>query len=266
MSERGGPTVLIAVGDELLSGHTLDTNSNLLAKALFAAGHPVRRVEVVGDDSDAIIAAVRRAQTEAGVSRIVVSGGIGPTPDDRTFGAVARALDRPLELNPVAFAHIETLVRRMHEAGWVDTDTVSEANRRSALVPAGSTVLPNRRGMAPGLAIELGERTLFVLPGIPREFSTMVEEELIPHYFQDGAKPHVTEVRYTSVPEAELAGPLGTLEGEFPDVIAGSYPHIERRELVIRLRGLNEDRVAAAAARLRELRSDEEPPGGIERR
>ena len=127
MSERGGPTVLIAVGDELLSGHTLDTNSNLLAKALFAAGHPVRRIEVVGDDPDAIIAAVRRAQTEAGVSRIVVSGGIGPTPDDRTFGAVARALDRPLELNPVAFAHIETLVRRMVEEarpGKVPVDVV----------------------------------------------------------------------------------------------------------------------------------------------
>jgi molybdenum cofactor synthesis domain-containing protein len=257
MSQNGGPTVLIAVGDEILSGHTLDTNSNLLAKAAFAAGHPVRRVEVIGDDPEAIVAAVRRAREEPGVSRIVVSGGIGPTPDDRTFAAVAQALDRQLELNAVAFAHIEALVRRMHEAGWVDSDAVSDANRRSAMVPAGASVLSNRRGMAPGLAIDLGDRVLFVLPGIPREFSTIVDEDLIPRYFRDGAKPYVTEVRYTSVPEAEMAGPLSTLELEFPDVAVGSYPQMERRELVIRLRGLSEDRVASAAARMRELRSDE---------
>jgi molybdenum cofactor synthesis domain-containing protein len=251
---QGGPTVLIAVGDEILSGHTLDTNSNLLARAVFAAGLPARRIEVVGDDPDAIVAAVRRAHTEPGVTRIVVSGGIGPTPDDRTFGAVAQALELPLELNAIALDHIQALVRRMHDAGWVDSADVSDANRRSAMVPAGATVLPNRRGMAPALAIDLGDRHLFVLPGIPREFSTIVEEELLPRYFQDGERPHVTEVRYTSVPEAEMAEPLKTLEREFPDVVAGSYPQSERRELVIRLRGLDEHRVADAVARLRQLK------------
>ncbi|MBV8194715.1 MAG: damage-inducible protein CinA, partial [Candidatus Dormibacteraeota bacterium] len=128
MSAAPGSTVIIAVGDEILSGHTLDTNSNLLAKAAFAAGHPVRRIEAVADDVAAIGDTVRRAVAEPGVRFIVVSSGIGPTPDDLTFGAVAEALGRPLELNPEAYERIEALVRRMHDAGWVDSAEVSEAN------------------------------------------------------------------------------------------------------------------------------------------
>lgn len=257
VSGASGSTVIIAVGDEILSGHTLDTNSNLLARAVFAAGHPVRRIEAVADDPAAIAGAVLRAAAEPGVRHIVISGGIGPTPDDLTFSAVASALGRPLELNPQAYAHIEALVRRMHEAGWVESSEVSEANRRSAMVPAGAEVLTNRRGMAPAVRLDLGDRSLFVLPGIPREFSAIVEEELIPRYFDGGVAPVVAEVRYSSVPEAEMDGPMRTLAREFPDVTVGSYPQTERRELVIRLRGIDRQRVDAAAARLRQLRSDE---------
>jgi nicotinamide-nucleotide amidase len=252
-----GLTAIVTVGDELLSGHTQDTNSSLLARHAFAAGHPVARIEVVGDQPAAIVAAIRRAIDDPDITRIAVCGGIGPTPDDRTFQAVADALGRPLELNPIAYANIEALARRMHAAGWIDKPVVSEANRRCAMVPTGSTVLTNRRGMAPPLAIDIGDdRWLFVLPGIPREFVTIVEEELIPGYFAGGTAPVVREVHYRSVPESEMSQPMLVLEAEFPDVTVGSYPHVERRELVIRLRGREADRVDAAVARLRSLRSD----------
>jgi len=250
-------TVIIAVGDEILSGHTLDTNSHLLARLAFAAGRPVRRIEVVSDDLDAIVAAIRRAAGEPEVRRVAVCGGIGPTPDDRTFAAVAEALDRTLELSSEAFEHIALLTHRMFEAGWIERDEVSDANRRCAMIPAGATVLPNRRGMAPPLAIDVGDdRWVFVLPGIPREFSAIVEEELMPRYFSGGRPVTIAEVRYRAVPEAEMYEPMRTLEREFPDVAAGSYPQMERGELVIRLRGYNAPRVDAAATRLRELRSD----------
>ena len=251
------PTVLIAVGDEILSGYTQDTNSHQLAGRLFQAGYAVRRIEVVGDQPAAIGSAVRRALAEPGVRRVVVSGGIGPTPDDRTFAAVAEALERPLVESDDAMSHITALVQRMFEAGWVASPEVSEANRRAALVPQGSIVIPNRRGMSPPVAIEAGaDQWLFVLPGIPREFTTIVEEELIPRFFAGQPSPWVREVAYTSVPEAEMYAPMRTLEREFPDVLVGSYPQSERRRLVIRLRGSDEDRVDAAAARLRELRPD----------
>jgi len=252
-----GLTAIVMVGDEILSGHTQDTNSSLLARLAFAAGRPVAHIEVVADDPAAIIAAVRRAIDAPAISRIAVCGGIGPTPDDRTFQAVADALGRPLALNPIAYANIEALAKRMHAAGWTDTPEVSEANRRCALVPMGSTVLTNRRGMAPPLAIDLGDdRWLFVLPGIPREFSTIVEEEVIPRYFAGATAPVVREVSYRSVPESQMYEPMLVLEREFPDVTVGSYPHVEQRELVIRLRGHDAERVDAAVARLRSLRSD----------
>jgi nicotinamide-nucleotide amidase len=252
-----GLTAIVTVGDEILSGHTQDTNSGLLAHHAFAAGRPVAHIEVVADQPAAIIAAIRRAIDDPEISRIAVCGGIGPTPDDRTFQAVGDALGRPLELNPIAYANIEALAVRMHAAGWIEKPVVSEANRRCAMVPVGSTVLTNRRGMAPPLAIDLGEdRWLFVLPGIPREFSTIVEEELIPQYFAGGSAPVVREVHYRSVPESEMSDPMLVLEREFPDVTVGSYPHVEQRELVIRLRGHDAARVDAAVARLRTLRSD----------
>ena len=107
------------------------------------------------------------------------------------------------------------------------------------------------------LAIDLGgDRWLFVLPGIPREFSTIVEEELIPTYFTGATAPVVREVHYRSVPESEMYQPMLVLEQEFPDVTVGSYPHVEKRELVIRLRGHETSRVDAAVARLRSLRSN----------
>jgi nicotinamide-nucleotide amidase len=252
-----GLTAIVTVGDEILSGHTQDTNSSFLARLAFAAGRPVTRIEVVADDPPAIVAAIRRAIDDPGISRIAVCGGIGPTPDDRTFQAVGEALDRPLELNAIAYGNIEALARRMYAAGWIEKPEVSEANRRCAVVPVGATVLTNRKGSAPPLAFEVGEdRWLFVLPGIPREFTTIVEEEIIPRYFSGGTAPIVRELHYRSVPESEMYEPMLVLEQEFPDVTVGSYPHVEQRELVIRLRGHEAERVDAAVARLRSLRSD----------
>jgi nicotinamide-nucleotide amidase len=247
-------TVIIAVGDEVLSGHTQDTNSFFLAQRAFAAGFPVQRIEVIADRIDDVVAAVHRAIADPRVTRIAVCGGIGPTPDDRTFEAVARALERPLEENDLALAHITGIVSRMHAAGWVTTEEVSDGNRRCAMVPAGGTVLVNRRGMAPPMGYEVGEdRWLFILPGVPREFTTIVEEELIPRFFSGGTAAVVEELRYQSVPEAELYAPLSQLAAEFDDVVAGSYPQTEARRVIVRLRGVDVARVHAAAQRMMEL-------------
>lgn len=247
-------TVIIAVGDEVLSGHTQDTNSAFLAARAFAAGFPVRRIEVVADRLEDVAAAIHRALADGGVIRIAVCGGIGPTPDDRTFEAVAAALSRPLEESSVALAGITAMVARMHAAGWIADNVVSEGNRRCAMVPAGGIVLPNRRGMAPPMAYEVGaDRWLLILPGVPREFTTIVEEELIPRFFAGGTASLVIEARYRGVPEAELYVPMRRLAEEYADVAAGSYPQSEARQVIVRFRGLDPGRVRAAAQRLLEL-------------
>ncbi|MGH7748655.1 MAG: competence/damage-inducible protein A [Candidatus Dormibacteria bacterium] len=256
-SPRG--TFIVAVGDEILGGFTLDTNSHWLAGQLREAGYPCVHIEVVADRTPAIVEAVRRAIADPSATRVVVCGGLGPTPDDRTLEALAEALRRPLEVNPDADAHVQRVIDRLHAAGWIDSDRMSEPNRKMTVVPEGATVLTNRSGMAPGLAFSLpaedgAERWLLVLPGVPRELKRLFVEEMLPGFFRGGSAPAVAELRYRHAVEAEFFEPMRALETEFPDVTIGSYPQTEVRELVIRARGADPGRVEAALERMRELR------------
>jgi len=245
---------LVIVGDELLAGFTVDSNGALAARRLFEAGYPVRRVEIVGDVVADIAASVRRAVDDPEVARIIVCGGVGPTPDDRTHEGVAAALGRDLVEDPTALRLIEARVARMHRAGWLPSPVASAANRRMARMASGGRVLENLRGMAPPLAVQLGvDRWLLVLPGVPREFEAALEEAVIPEFFSRSRPLSVVELRFSGVAEADLAGPMLQLERDFPDVAAGSYPQ-PGRQLIVRLRGEDPDRVTAAAGRLGELR------------
>jgi molybdopterin-biosynthesis enzyme MoeA-like protein len=163
------------------------------------------------------------------------------------------------------------MVARMHAAGWVASPTPAPANRRMARMATGGRILDNRRGMAPPLAIELeapSGRWLFVLPGVPREFEAVLEEVLIPGYFADSRAPIVVESRHPGAIEADFAEPMRRLEMEFPDVAVGSYPPQQGRDLIIRLRGEDPERVRAAERRLGELRPGPDgpaSPGAIQR-
>jgi len=237
------------------------------------AGYPAQRIEVVADRSDAIVDAVRRAVGDPRADRVLVCGGLGPTPDDRTLEAVALALHRPLETHPEALAHVTSLMERMHAAGWVPTAAISEANRKMTLAPRGAAILPNRRGMASGIVVPLPDhddgaaapldadlvdpvsgRWLAILPGVPHELRVLVEEELIPRHFGAGAVTTVVELTYRFAIEAEFVEPMRAVGREFPDVSIGSYPQSEKRRLVIRLQGLDPERVAGAAAVVRAMR------------
>src|SRR5258708_11939731 len=101
MASSGSPkhSVVIAVGDELLRGHTLDSNTNWLAQRLYTLGFPVRRVHIVSDVQDEIVAAVR-GEMALEPTCLFLCGGLGPTPDDRTLAALAVALERPLRVGP----------------------------------------------------------------------------------------------------------------------------------------------------------------------
>lgn len=252
--DRG--VVVIAVGDEVLGGFTLDTNSHWLAGRLREAGWPVLRIEVVGDHAEDIQDAVRRSVADARAARILVCGGLGPTPDDLTLEAVAATLERPLEVHPDALAHVTGLVERMRAAGWVPSAEISPANRKMTLAPRGASVLTNRRGMASGIVVPLdgADRLLLLLPGVPRELQAIVAEEAIPRLFTGGVERTVVELRYRYAIEAQFTGPMEEIGVHFPDVSIGSYPQTETRELVIRLGGEDAARVAAAAAHVRALR------------
>jgi nicotinamide-nucleotide amidase len=241
------PSTIIAIGDELVAGHTLDTNSNWLAERLRLLGFPLKRITVIRDRQQDIVEQLRRDLGDPEVEDVFTSGGLGPTPDDRTFEAVAAALGRDLVAWGPAVERIERRVRRLHEAGLLDSPQVTEGNLRMARIPAGPDhVCHNRRGMAPGVVYRVDGRRLFVLPGIPTELRGIFTEELEPEFLAGRTAAATHELRFSFAPEARFYAVMRELETSHPDVSVGSYPDIRTRELTIRFTGQDERRVLEA--------------------
>ncbi|MGH7763776.1 MAG: competence/damage-inducible protein A [Candidatus Dormibacteraceae bacterium] len=235
---------IVAIGDELVGGFTLDSNSHWLAERLRLLGFPVKRVTQIRDRPDEIVEQVRRELSDANVDNIFTSGGLGPTPDDRTFAALADALERELVIWEETRTRIEGRVRRMHEAGLLESAELTEGNLRMARIPAGPAhVFKNRRGMAPGVVYEADGKRIFVLPGVPLEMKGIFTEELEPQFLSGGSAATVSELRFTFAVEARFYPLMRELEESFPDVSVGSYPNFETKELVIRCLGADPKRV-----------------------
>ena len=238
---------IVAIGDELGGGFTLDTNSHWMAERLRMLGYPVKRVTQIRDRPQEIVEQLRRELDDAEITDVFVSGGLGPTPDDRTFAALATALGKELMIWEETRARIERRVQRMHSMGLLESPDVTEGNLRMARIPAGpSHVFKNRRGMAPGGLYEANGKRIFVLPGVPLEMKGIFTEELEPQFLAAGSAATVRELRFTFAVEARFYPLMRELEEQFPDVSVGSYPNFETKELVIRCVGLDPKRVEAA--------------------
>lgn len=248
-------SVVIAVGDELLRGHTQDTNTHWLTQRLYALGFPMHRGHMISDVPEEIVRMVR-AEIASEATAVFCCGGLGPTPDDRTMAALAVALNRPLTLDEGARRHIQDRIDWLHGIGRIASNEMREANRRMAEVPEGALILNNSMGMAPGLAFAINRpdeepRHLFVLPGVPRELKNIFDEEIVPRYLASGSAHTTEEVHFPMAVEAEFWDLLNRVEREFPGLSVGSYPQPDRGHLVIRLAGPNPEQVAAAAVVVR---------------
>ena len=162
---------LIAIGSELLLGGRADTNSLFLSETLASAGIEVRFKSVVGDDQADIVNAIHTACRRARV--VVMTGGLGPTSDDRTRQAFAQAVRRPLRRNAQA---LDGLRRRLTEWGRKPTRELL----RQSFIPSGAEVLPNPIGSAPGMYVSRKGYVLVALPGVPAEAQQMFEKEVLP--------------------------------------------------------------------------------------
>ncbi len=207
--EGGVPkAVVVGVGDELLFGETVNTNGSWLGQELSVLGFSVLRQAVVGDDEGTIQEAVREGVAVAEL--VVLTGGLGPTPDDRTRPAVTHALGYSLEEDP---GLVEQLRRRFRLLGY---DEIPENNRRMAQVPRGAEILPNPVGAAPGLVMESdGGETVVLLPGIPAEMRGLFLDELSPRLrtrFGGRLVPilHRT-IHTTGIAESILATKIGSI-------------------------------------------------------
>lgn len=161
----------LAVGSELLGDEKLDRNSLTITRALAGYGIAVTEKRVVGDDVDRVASAVRELLARHDL--VVVTGGLGPTADDVTRDAVAQALDRPIRHSD----EVERWIRDRYSARGREMPLYAPAMAR---VVEGSRPLPNTRGTAPGMLIDLGGRLLAVLPGPLWEMEEMLERDLLP--------------------------------------------------------------------------------------
>ena len=177
---------IITIGTELLLGEIVDTNSVYIARTIRDIGVDLFYQTTVGDNEDRAAAAIRAALDRADV--VVTTGGLGPTVDDVTRQAVAKATDRPLEFRPDLLDQIASRFRR-----W--GTKMSPNNRQQAYVPAGAIGLENPVGTAPCFIVESDAGSVISLPGVPREMTTMFENVVIPYLQEKMGAPAVILAR-----------------------------------------------------------------------
>lgn len=224
---------LLTVGDELLSGDTVNTNANWLAEQLTDRGVSVGRILSVPDDRAVIADHVAKYNEQ--FDRVIVTGGIGGTPDDVTIEAVADAFDRELtvpELTRSAVErHLADLNQRLPDL-TIEVDVEAEA-----AIPEGSRPLLNEAGLAPGCVLE----NVYVLPGIPEELKAM---------FATVADEFTGERRstylYTVEPEAHLIWALEDVMERYA-VTVGCYPNREAGHNRLRITTTDDGELAAAS-------------------
>ena len=172
---------ILTIGNEVLSGIVLDTNTHWLTNQIVALGGIVSERMTIRDETNAIVSAVNRL-LEDKLDLVITSGGLGPTYDDITVKSIAQALDLPLVLNSQALDIVRSRYLYLFEQGRVPTSEVTPAREKMAWVPEGALILDNKVGSAPGVDIKVqGTPTHFIcLPGVPSELKNMFEESVLP--------------------------------------------------------------------------------------
>jgi nicotinamide-nucleotide amidase len=242
-------TAILTVGNEILSGHILDTNTHWLLARLFLLGEEVQAAIVLPDDTDRIVRRVR--EFSGSVDFLFVCGGLGATPDDLTTAAVAEAVGGGLEVSEEALAHMEELARFLLEKGFIKTMMeVNDATRKMATIVKGAAVLENRAGFCPGSTLEFRGTRIFVLPGVPQELKTIFTDQIEGTYILQRGGRYTEEIVLAEV-EARIAHLLAKLGEEFPGVSIGSYPTYGAKTLVIRAMGQRPEDVKRVLAEIK---------------
>lgn len=210
---------LLVIGDEILSGRTKDVNIGATADFCTDLGIELKEVRVVPDETDTIVAAVNALRER--YSYVFTTGGIGPTHDDITADAIAKAFGVDLPINAQA--------RALLEARWKDTGTeINAARLRMARIPQGADLIVNSVSAAPGFRIG----NVHVMAGVPVIMRAMLEA-LAPTL--KGGKKVLSVMVKAGVGEGTIGGPLGELQAQYPDVRMGSYPQMGKGQVMTEL-------------------------------
>lgn len=205
---------VVAVGDELVLGDVIDTNSAWVARRLVAAGLEPAGARTVGDDVEAIAAAVRAVALPG--TAVLVTGGLGPTSDDLTRQGLAALAGVPLRRDPQVLADIERWYAGRERP-------VPASSACQADLPEGATVLPNGAGVAPGLRLELGGAVVYAVPGVPQEMEHLVERYVLPDLARQAVPWRRHTLRVALMGEPDVSARLRPLEEELPAGVRIAY-------------------------------------------
>ncbi len=232
---------VITIGNEVLSGRTLDTNFAFLARALEQASVAVGWHATVGDSAEGIGAALRHALGRA--DAVILMGGLGPTPDDLTRKAVAGVLRRPLQLDEEVLASIRARVKKLGRRMPASVET-------QALIPRGAEIWPNSRGTAPGLLFEHGGKPVILLPGVPGELEALATERLVPFLRErTGLAVETFTLRTFGAFESQLHERIGKLPQKWPGASLAYLPSYFGVDLRVTAAGPDREAVRAAIGR-----------------
>lgn len=216
---------VLATGDEIRTGATVDSNSAHIAQVLEHAGLEAIRHTCVGDDMDMMVSILKEIGSRADVA--VVTGGLGPTIDDITAAAAAKAKGVELVLNRSALGVVENFFKSRKR-------DMSPSNKKQAMLPMGAESLNNPVGSAPGFFLKISRCSFFFVPGVPFEMKRMLSEEVLPRIQKlEGGTGGFSLVKTLStfgLAESVIGELLAGLSDEFPEITPGfrsKFPEIQ---------------------------------------
>jgi len=219
---------ILTIGNELMNGRISDTNSSLIAREMNLQGWTVETMMSVGDEFEII--ADRLHYLLSFTDAVICTGGLGPTVDDITTAAVARAFGRPLVLDEKVLAYLKDIFTRFN-LRW------TENNAKQALFPEGAEIIPNPVGTAAGFALPVGEKLVVVIPGVPSETRRMVPEGVIPllrRRFPEAVLQTVKQtIKTFGLGEAMVDQKLADVHFDALGVSVGFYPVFPENHLVL---------------------------------
>ena len=234
---------IITIGDEILIGQIVDTNSTFIAKALNKIGISIHQITSVQDEKSHILDALNRAETNSDL--VLLTGGLGPTKDDITKTTFVEFFEDQLVSDSNVLAHIKDIWKKYIK------QPLLQVNLDQALVPSKATVLMNASGTAPGMWMEKEGTVFIALPGVPFEMKALLQNEVLPRLSEAFELPfilHKTLLTY-GVGESIIADRISDWETNLPSTIKLAYlPNLGRVRLRLSSKGFDKELVEKSMA------------------
>lgn len=226
---------IVTIGDEILIGQVVDTNSSYMAKAFEKIGVTVREMISISDEKDHILNTFSRFQNY--VDFVVVTGGLGPTKDDITKKTFCDYFNDELIVDDKVLAHVTHMIEGIYQR------PITQINKDQALIPSKCQVLFNQNGTAPGMWMQEGKTVFISLPGVPFEMKSLIDEVIIPKIVKEYERPYIVHKTILTYGQGEslVAERIEDWENQLPNFVKLAYlPNPGRVRLRLTARGNDE--------------------------